>query len=179
MIKMPPPAATDSVREHLIFESRLRRSRTFLIGYFDQGSAKRGTLVSSRTNQAMSWPWISTVGSALGWARAQSSSNVNVSASRSTQQSRSVSLGSSPCRLMQCSREFASAPGPFAFTETGHRRTPITIRASAANMSRGARGRFGNSHRSTSASFCTRRRASLCGISESFRNCGQPEPANS
>jgi hypothetical protein len=47
-------------------------------------------------------------------------------------------IGTQPMPLDTVLAEFVPASVPFAFAETGHRRTSITIRASAADAGRGA-----------------------------------------
>jgi hypothetical protein len=85
-----------------------------------------------------------------------------VSASRSNQQIRSVSLGSKPCRSMQCSRNrLRHSPKLVSGT-------PITIGGPTANVSR-----LVDEHKGLRPS-CSRRARLLCGISESVRNGGQP-----
>jgi hypothetical protein len=92
------------------------------------------------------------------------SSNVSVSASKSNQQSRSVSFGFRPCRWMQCSRNSRRHLSQLTLAETGERRAPITVSASTANVSFCGRSRFG--HNGTSDRSDTRRACVLCRISE-------------
>jgi hypothetical protein len=82
-------------------------------------------------------------------------------------------IGIKPMPFDAVLAELVTASVPFAFAEPGQRSPPITIRASAANVSLGTCEGRGNGHRSTSDSLRTRRWAPLCGISKSVRKCGQ------
>jgi hypothetical protein len=69
--------------------------------------------------------------------------------------------------------ESATASAHLAGAEAGNRNTPITVRASAANMSLGKGRRSEIGHKRTSDLSCTKRTCLSWEISETVRNYGQ------